>query len=158
VACHTEYGLNEPGGTLTLEGLPASWAPGKRYAVAVVLRSEEMSVAGFQLSARFADGRSAGTLSPLGPRVAVVDSTGVPYAQHATEGTGVESPDIARWRVSWQAPPGAGAVTFNAAANSANGDNSPFGDLIYSVEVAVPAASDLTSPRSSRPPAPPRRR
>jgi hypothetical protein len=39
--------------------------------------------------------------------------------------------DTARWTVVWTAPATGGAVTFNAAANAANEDDSQLGDYIY---------------------------
>lgn len=137
--CHTEFDLNALGGRLELEGLPEAYEPGRSYAVLLTLHSDQMQSAGFQLSARFDDGAPAGKLAPVDARVAVVDSTGVPYAQHTAGGTVPETPELARWTLEWVAPSG-GRVVFHAAANSANGDSSPFGDLIYTTErrVAVP--------------------
>lgn len=157
-ACHTEYALNEPGGSLGVEGLPDAWEAGRSYALVVVLHSEEMAAAGFQMAVRFEDGRPAGKLAPIGPRTAVVDSTGVPYAQHAPGGTAPDTPETARWTVEWVAPERGGAVRVHAAANSANGDNSPFGDLIYAVERVVAPGVSSSTPPSSSPPAPRRRR
>lgn len=137
--CHAEFELNFPGGQVELEGLPVAWIPGHAYPVVVSLQSQEMVVVGFQLSARFADGKPAGTLRPIGDRVVVVDSTGVPYAQQAPGGAAPETPETARWTLEWVAPASGGEVLFHAAANSANGDNSPLGDLIYATERRVPA-------------------
>jgi hypothetical protein len=50
-----------------------------------------------------------------------------------------ESAEVARWTVEWVAPVDGGPVHFHAAANSGNGDNSPYGDLVYAVEKVVPA-------------------
>lgn len=135
--CHMEFELNVMGGSLTLEGLPEQWEPGRSYPVVVLLNSSDMTMAGFQLSARFPDGAPAGMLAGIGHRVVVVDSTGVPYAQHTPAGTDVESGEVARWIVEWSAPEAGGPVTFSVAANSANGDNSPFGDLIYTHQHTV---------------------
>lgn len=135
--CHTEFDLNLLGGRLEVEGLPEAYEPGRSYAVVVTLHSDQMESAGFQLSARFDGGGPAGKLSPVDARVAVVDSTGVPYAQHTAGGTAPETHELARWTLEWVAPPSGGRVVFHAAANSANGDNSPFGDLIYTTERAV---------------------
>lgn len=135
--CHNEFDLGFPGGSLELVGLPEGYEPGRRYPVQVVLHTQEMVVAGFQLSARFDDGRPAGRLAPVDARVQVTDSTGVPYARQAQGGADPESPELARWTLEWTAPPSGGAVRFHAAANSGNGDNSPFGDLIYATERVV---------------------
>lgn len=156
-ACHAEYALNEPGGSLAVEGLPGAWEPGRSYALTVVLHSTEMAAAGFQMAVRFEDGTPAGRLVPIGPRTAVVDSTGVPYAQHAPFGTVPDTPETARWTVEWIAPGRGGPVRVHAAANSANGDNSPFGDLIYAVErgvrVRAGAGAGRVLPSTRGPPA-----
>lgn len=140
--CHLEFELNAMGGSVTVEGLPERWEPGRTYPVVVLLNSSDMTMAGFQMSARFPDGAPAGALGALDPRVVVVDSTGIPYAQHTPAGTDVETPEVGRWMVEWVAPAGGGPVIFNVAANSANGDNSPFGDLIYTHERVVAAPSN----------------
>lgn len=138
--CHNEFGLNFPGGRLELSGLPAAYEPGRTYRVVVALHSEDMVVAGFQLAARFADGRPAGILASADARSSVTDSTGVPYARQAQGGAVPESPRLARWTLEWTAPTAGGEVRVHAAANSGNGDNSPFGDLIYATErVLAPA-------------------
>lgn len=142
--CHNEYELNLPGGSLAVEGLPARWASGERYELVVTLRSSEMARAGFQLSARFEDGTAAGALAAVGPGVAVMDSTGVPYAQHAPDGTVPVSAELALWRLAWTAPRSGGRVLFHAAANSANGDSSPLGDLIYTFSGSAEASSAST--------------
>lgn len=129
--CHNEFELNFPGGRLELNGLPPAWEPGRTYRVVVALHSDEMVVAGFQLAARFADGTPAGTLAAVDGRVVVTDSTGVPYARQAQGGAVPESPALARWTVAWTAPDAGGTVHLHASANSGNGDNSLFGDLIY---------------------------
>lgn len=146
-ACHSEYDVDLPGGALTVEGLPERWSPGRSYRLTVVLESEEMGAAGFQLSLRHPDGRPAGTLEPGSARVGVAvrtasDSAGV-FAHHTLEGSAVEDPSRATWPVLWRAPAaGSGeAVVVHAAANSANGDNSPFGDLVYLFSAQVPSVS-----------------
>lgn len=145
LACHTEFDLNPEGGRLTLLGWPERYEPGRTYDLTVRLDSEEMGAAGFQLAVRFASGRTAGTFAAQGLGVAVRDSAGVAYAQHTRLGSVVESPEHASWAVRWTAPD-TGAVQANLAANSANGDNSPFGDFIYAAEVRAEPASPSGSP------------
>ncbi|MEQ9570426.1 MAG: choice-of-anchor V domain-containing protein, partial [Longimicrobiales bacterium] len=120
-----------------------SWEPGAEYVLTVVLRSEEMGAAGFQLSARTADGRPAGRFAALDDRVAVDESADrelpTAYARHTRAGSRVDDPSITAWRVLWTAPPHATEVRFHGAANSGNGDNSPFGDLVYTTAFAVRA-------------------
>ncbi len=146
--CHSEFDLNAPGGRVELEGLPPSYEPARSYPIVVSLHSSGMAAAGFQLSARFEDGRPAGALIAVGPRVEIVDSAGVLYAQHSPDGTRSDTPEVARWTVEWVAPSAERRVLFHVAANSANGDNSPLGDLIYTNGHAVDRAVSLRARRA----------
>lgn len=145
--CHDEFDANLPGGRLVLVGLPEHFEPGRSYGLTVRLESEGMVDAGFQLSARFASGaasgRPAGTLAPVDGRTAVTpDSmTAVPYAHHTRSGTPTPDPSVASWSLTWTAPPAAAEIVFHMAANSANGDDSPLGDLIYTATATAQAAS-----------------
>jgi hypothetical protein len=102
--------------------------------------------AGFQLTARFAEGdatgRPAGVLTPDDARTAVVWDTisHVGYIEHTLAGTALRG-DAGRWMVRWTAPAGnaRGVVEFNVAGNAANDDDSPLGDFIYTTAVRVPA-------------------
>lgn len=134
-ACHIGLPLNEPGSTLTVEGLPERYRPGETYTVTVRLESPDMAVAGFQAAFRRAEGpergRSAGSARATGDRVAVVpDSTGTVYIQHTRAGARTDG-GVVEWRFEWTAPEGGRPVGFHVAANSGGGDNSPLEDLIY---------------------------
>ena len=144
-ACHSDAGLNEPGGELTISGAPAAYEPGRTYALEVVLRRAGMLRAGFQLAARFADGPAAGAqagdLGPGDARSGVIADTvsRVRYIEHNLAGTALVG-DAGRWQVSWTAPGnarGGGAVLFNVAGNAANDDDSPLGDFIYTTVLRV---------------------
>lgn len=164
LACHTEFDVNV-GGSLTLEGLPSTYEPGATYVVSVVLRSTDMAGAGFQAAARLAgtgaadaaggggaEVGQAGTLESLDARTAVIpDSTGtIQYVQHVTGSTKVDDPERATWSFEWTAPErAADAVLFHAAANSANGDDSPLGDLVYTTERRLEAADTPGSPTTA---------
>ena len=146
--CHAEFELNMSG-TLSVEGLPAAYEPGATYMVTVVLVSGDMASAGFQGAFRFAAGTdagsSAGEVRPVDGRVAARpdSAAAVAYVQHTAEGTRPATEEETRWTFEWTAPSGASfaeAVAFHAAANSANGDSSPLGDLIYTLSVTLPAA------------------
>jgi hypothetical protein len=64
-------------------------------------------------------------------RIGVLTSFDIQYARHLRTGAGLVAADTARWTVVWTAPATGGAVTFNAAANAANEDDSQLGDYIY---------------------------
>jgi hypothetical protein len=136
-ACHFDGPLNAQGGSLVLEGVPKMYRTGQRYRLTVQLTRLKMASGGFQLAARFADGRQAGTLVPVDDRVEVMeaDSSLVLYAQHTKIDTELAAPDTARWILVWTPPTGgASDVTFHAAANAANDDASAFGDFIYTTQ------------------------
>jgi len=145
-ACHSDSGLNEPGGKLAITGAPPTYDPGRTYQLEVVLRRAGMLRAGFQLAARFADGaaagRPAGVVAPGDAGSVVIWDTlsHVSYIQHTEIGTDLHG-DAGRWLVSWTAPAEArGIVAFHAAGNAADGDDSPLGDFIYTTAVRVAPA------------------
>ena len=135
---------------MTIAGAPEVYSPGKTYDMVVSVERAGLSRAGFQLAARFADGRAAGTqagaLAPNGPvgRSAVTwDSLRrVSYIQHTDQGTRLDSGAAGRrWSFRWTAPERTqGVVVIHVAGNAANDDNSPFGDFIYTTVVRIPVS------------------
>lgn len=138
IACHFDGELNAAGGGLALEGIPAVYRPGERYRITIALRRGEMERGGFQLAARFAEGaaagRQAGSFRAPDERVKVTEGTpgGVQYASQTRPGIQLTAAGRIEWVVEWTAPASApGPVVFHAAGNAANGDESQFGDLVY---------------------------
>ncbi len=143
-ACHSDAGLNEPGGELQITGAPAAYEPGRDYQLEVVLRRAGMLRAGFQLAARFEQGTPAGVFAPGDARSTVIWDTlsHVSYIEHNLSGTALVGA-AGRWAVRWTAPPpgdARGVVVFNAAGNAANDDDSPLGDFIYTTVLRVAPA------------------
>ena len=144
-ACHFDGPERPSDAAVSIAGLPRAWTPGASYRIAVVLRSETMRRAGFQLTARFAAGEQpgaqAGTLAGSRDHIAVTDSAGIAYVHHTLAGTDVTAPGEVRWDVLWTAPAAApGPIVFHVAANAANDDNSEFGDLVVTGADTVAAA------------------
>jgi len=145
--CHSDAGLNEPGGELSIAGAPPVYQPGRTYQLDIVLRRAGMLRAGFQLAARFAEGdatgTSAGLLTPGDGRSKVIWDTlsHVAYVEHTQAGTALRG-DAGRWTVGWTAPAGnaRGVVEFDVAGNAANDDDSPLGDFIYTHALRVAPA------------------
>lgn len=136
--CHFGHDLNEPGGAVTLSGVPSQYDAGEAYAVTVTLKKDGLEKGGFQLAARAANGpeagRDAGTLESAGPDVQLVKSADktVTYIQHTPAGTKATTPGSLVWKFRWIAPKTAdGPVEFDLAANAANNDESPMDDAIY---------------------------
>jgi hypothetical protein len=137
-ACHSGEKLNASPGKLTIAA-PQRYSPGKSYTLTVTLTRPGMALGGFQLTARFEkDSGQAGTLSLAdgqSDRVKVVTDRGVQYAYHRLPGTQPTRTNVARWTIRWTAPAGSRTVLFHAAANAANGDDSQFGDFVYTSRV-----------------------
>ena len=142
VECHLDLELNAPGGALLLDGVPASFIPGAAYVVTVIVEGEGMGRAGFQAAARFREderaGEQAGRVAPVDGRTVVRAEDGVDYVNHTVVGSELGPGDVASWSFEWVAPDAPSPVVFHVTGNSANGDNSPLGDLIYTAEVVVP--------------------
>jgi len=134
-ACHFHAEPNTAPGGVTIEGVPARFAPGERYTLTITLRRPGMKLAGFQLAVRFADtGGQAGSLAPAagdGGRVGVDVQGDVQYAGQKKAGTTVGESDAARWTIEWTAPARGGPVTFHVSANAADGNDSADGDYVY---------------------------
>lgn len=143
LTCHFDGDLNAPGGSLTVDGLPAAYIPGHPYPLTVRLARPDLQRGGFQLTARFADtnraGQQAGRFTIADERVAADREAGIAYLRHTPAGTG-PAEDSLRWTFTWTAPDtAAGQVVFHLAANAANGDDSEFGDYIYALEAVIAA-------------------
>ena len=138
-SCHLDNPLNTPGGSLSVAGVPSSYAPGQTYRITISLARQGMQRGGFQMSARFASGeqkgKAAGSWRLLDQRVQMIPSQVEPwlqFVQHTAAGTVTPTPGAIRWTIEWIAPPvAAGPVQFNAAGNASNDDASPLGDDIY---------------------------
>ncbi len=139
-ACHTDAALNHPDAELAIEGVPAQYTPGGVYRITVSVEGTGQGRNGFEASMRYADGPprglQAGHLSATDRRVLIRSDTltGVEYASHTDIGAEPTAPERGEWVVEWTAPRGRDAVVLHVAGNSANGDNSPFGDLIHTLE------------------------
>lgn len=134
--CHFENELNDPGGSLSIRGVPASYEPETEYPIEVVLVRPDLKRGGFQLSARFSDGSASGeqagdlVVEAGSARVDLHD--GIQYARQTYAGSEPSTADSIRWLLTWTSPDSAaGPIVFHVAANAANGDKSEFGDFIY---------------------------
>ena len=139
--CHFGAELNDPAGSLTIEGLPERYTPGQAYRLIVRLRRPQMAAAGFQLSIRTAAGAQAGTLAAADSAGAihVQTSHGVEYAGHTEPGSRLATMGEAEWPLLWTAPATpSGPVTRSAAANAGDDDRSPLGDYVYALEQNLP--------------------
>jgi hypothetical protein len=133
-ACHSDGEKNAPGGKLEIEGLPASYAPGKAYTLSIALRHPELASGGFQLAVRTAAGQPAGDLLPTSERTQVVADGGQSYLEHTGAGTEAGTDGRIQWEFEWLAPATQEQLVLNIAANAANDDISELGDFVYTLE------------------------
>jgi len=137
--CHLDNDLNAPGGTLEVTGVPATYAAGQTYSIGVTLSRSGMRRGGFEIAARFANGkrkgRQAGTWRVTNDRMQLIPGASdraLTFVQHNLAGSRVVSTGTNAWTIDWTAPsPASGPILFNVAANASNNDDSPLGDYIY---------------------------
>jgi hypothetical protein len=137
-ACHIQADVNAGTGSLTLAGLPLEYVGGVTYTLTISLAQPGLAAGGFQLSSRFADGTQAGTLAHAphdSARVAVTTAGGVQYIHHVYAGTRRSAADTISWQIRWTAPVAGGPIVFHVAANAADDDASPLGDMIYATSL-----------------------
>ena len=138
-SCHFDNPVNAPGGTLTVTGVPSTYAVGQTYAITVTLARQGMTRGGFEIAARFAGGRAkakqAGAWRLLDQRAQLIPSQIDPslrFVQHTLAGSKAMNPGVNAWTIDWTAPPASdGPIQFNVAGNASNEDDSALGDFIY---------------------------
>jgi hypothetical protein len=139
-SCHFDFQVNDPRGSLTVEGPDSLYTPSTPYEFTLTLQSERLLIGGFQLTARFEDGSQAGQFTWDGDDLtftpATVDS--IQYLQHEGMGANLTSDGTISWSFTWIAPDEKSSpVIFNIAANAGNHDLSAFGDWIYVREFRI---------------------
>lgn len=137
LVCHFDNELDDGEAIFEIRGL-AEVVGGRSYDVELILVREEMLRAGFQLSVRDGDGADAGLLEPIDPSTTTSSGRGITYLQQTIDGAAVEG-DSTIWRFRWTAPDDLGEAVFHAAGNAANGDESQFGDFVYTLERRITA-------------------
>lgn len=140
-SCHFDYDLNWDEGSLMVNGIPDKIEAGHQYEIEIQVEREGLEKAGFQMSARYPDGRQAGSFE-VSENERIMFTKEVPdsvqYLQHSEKGTEPADKGYQSWMFSWKAPEElVDSVYFNISANAANGDQSEFGDWIYRQEFVV---------------------
>ena len=122
---------------MSLSGIPEMYTPGKDYIITVTLARPGLARAGFQLAARFDQGRTAGqgagSLHTSDTRTQLLEGgeRRVTYIEQTLAGSKIDPAGTAEWTFSWTAPTTGGSVQFHASANASNDDRSALGDFIY---------------------------
>jgi hypothetical protein len=136
-ACHFDNHLNDPAGKLVVEGWPRRARADSTYRITVRLDHPELVYGGFQLAIRTQDGRQGGTLTPIDGRSATTVSREITYLHQTGAGTDRTREKEMAWTFRWTPSGGAGMRFLHISANASDGDNSAFGDFIYTDSLAV---------------------
>ncbi len=135
-ACHTGA-VNPSGGSVAVEA--ASWSPARAVPVTVTIRDTAAGRQrwGFQLSARFRDGKQAGSFSPGSGVDVILGTNGIQYAGNAPAAR--QAGSSFTYTVMWTAPgeTAAGDVLFSAAGMAADGDGGKEGDRTFTVQATA---------------------
>jgi len=131
--CHFDNDANVQGGTVTLNGVPATYLAGQQYAILVILEHSVLSTGGFQLTVQDIAGDPAGKLDAVQMDVKTinVDGTDHSYVQHSKPRKMRDDDTDIRWTVVWTAPGGNRDLIIGVAAVAANVDASALGDYVY---------------------------
>lgn len=145
INCHSGP-TNRPG-SIRITGLPQSYETGRQYNLTVTVSETGRSRWGFQITAIRDDGSAAGTFTVTDSsrtQLAIGSVSGRTrmYVQHNTNGTQRGTRDTASFTLAWTAPTSdVGRVTFYAAGNASNNDNSLGGDSIYTTSLALSSSA-----------------
>lgn len=148
--CHVSFPLNSGPGTLSITGLPATYAPNQEIVVTVTLNQTNRQLYGFEATALDAQNKKAGELSATEPartqKITGVVSGGLrEYIEHNFAGTSPNGANQGSWTFKWKAPAQSiGPVTFYVAGNAANGSGTELGDYIYTKTATIQPAPALT--------------
>jgi hypothetical protein len=131
--CHFGNDANTGGGFIKLDGVPASYIPGKDYSISVVLRDDALPSGGFQLTIQDVNGDSGGKLQALQDDVKTIHVSEINhrYIQHNKPRKKRDDDADIQWTVVWTAPDGVRDLIVGAAAVAANDDASALGDYVY---------------------------
>jgi len=132
--CHVSFPVNSGDGSVVIEG-PASFQSG--VPVDLVIKASRPSAIrfGFEITVQDATGAMSGEWEILEGTQLADFGLAPAYLTHSLAKFGTDNQE---WTVRW-IPPAAptGDVTFYAAANTANGDNTNFNDYIYTTSLPV---------------------
>src|SRR5574341_1522869 len=152
-SCRECHSGGPTGGTLSINGLPATYSPNQEITLTVRLAQQNRLRFGFQLTAIDDAGKRVGDLIPNDNRTQTqtnnVTGNQRQYINHTGQGNAPTSSGQGSWTFRWKTPAqSVGRVKFYVAGNAANGNFSTTGDTIYTIEQSIqpaPTLTDLTS-------------
>ncbi len=144
-ACHGDFPLNSGTGSLQILQVPENYAPNQVVPITVKLKHSGAARFGFQLTALDENGNPAGTLAVTDAvETQLKDDVGTTsriYVEQTAAGAVPTTAGEKQWTFTWQAPSQrVGRVSFYAAGNGGNNDQSPTGDYIYTTAARTGSA------------------
>ncbi len=156
IQCHQYSGTN---GTFQILNVPTNYEFNQSYTITVQLSQQGQSRWGFELTAVDSNGNGAGTFTIIDQTNTQLSDNAEPqrdYVKHTSMGTynGTTNGPV-NWTFQWTAPSSdVGTITFYAAGNAANGNNSSSGDYIYQISVSSNPPVGTPTPVSTSTPTP----
>jgi hypothetical protein len=152
--CHDSFGevTNRGGGALTITH-PPRYEAGQRLKITVELGQPGQMRWGFQLTALTATNEPVGEfiITDANRTQVIAGEDARMYVEHGADGTFPGTKDGAEWTFDWIAPEtDRGPITFYAAGNASNNDDTRLDDWIYTTQSLIsppsyPAAT-VTAP------------
>jgi hypothetical protein len=132
--CHGG-GVTSETGWITSDIPACGYTPGETYNITVFVTSAGRTKFGFSCSPQFPNALTAGVLiSDAGMQL----NGGGRYITHTSSGTAQNGSNSRTWTFQWIAPiAGSGSLTFYAAMNATNSNNSSSGDEIHKSTLLV---------------------
>lgn len=145
-ACHGGRPNSGQGSVKVTFANGTTYTPGQTQRITVTITDPAARRWGFEVSPRLASdpgSKGAGTMASVdGNTQLLPPRSGIQWITHTLNGTRPGTTGSITFQFDWTAPDAAaGDVNFYAAANAANGNNLDTGDLIYTSQATLTAAS-----------------
>ena len=132
--CHTGTAVQQLEDLISSTIPSTGYIPGETYSLSTNISQAGKSKFGFQISAQSAQGAHLGTFLSSSNQTKIAGGTYLTHTSAGTSGQGERT-----WNFEWTAPsdPSIENVTFYAAFNATNSNNSSSGDAIFTSTLAV---------------------
>ncbi|MFT7297668.1 MAG: hypothetical protein ACI9WO_000464 [Sphingobacteriales bacterium] len=135
--CHTGTAVQQLTDLITSDIPEEGFFPGETYSISTTIAQEAKSKFGFQISAQSDQGSHLGTFLSSTNETKIVSGNYLTHTSNGTSGAAERT-----WNFEWTAPsdPSVEDVTFYAAFNAANNNNSSSGDAIFTSTLSATRA------------------
>ena len=135
--CHLGNDANAEGGSVKLDGVPATYQDGQQYAISVTLEHNVLPIGGFQLAIQDIVGNPAGKLAANPGDEEIMSIGGNSYIHHIKPRRRRDDDSGILWTVVWTVPDSDRELIISVAAVAANDDASALGDYVYTATARI---------------------